>query len=211
MRLQLSVALPALLLVALLAEPLLELAFGAAWTPAAPALSLLCIAALATACGQTLTGLALARRRLRRTLAVQWAGAVLTAALVAAAVWIDASLVAVATGVMCASLLTAVGQQVRLGGEVPGSGQALARDLSRLAVPALLSVLVMLGVERLSGTHHLLRLVLPSATGVGVFYAAGWWLAREQLQPLTQELGEADAKGSAALRPFAQRAVRSGR
>ncbi len=52
LQLQLSVALPALLIVAVVAEPLLAVVFGTAWTPAAPALSLLCVAAFATTCAR---------------------------------------------------------------------------------------------------------------------------------------------------------------
>lgn len=186
-RLQLSVAVPALLGLALLSQPLVAVLFGTQWQDAAPAITILSLAALVTTCGQTLAGLALAQGAMRRNLEVQLVNAVLVVLAVVMALFVAPSVTSVAGGVLVASIATLAWQQCRLGPALGLSARPLVTDLLRLSPPAAVMIGGLLAVthSRLGGVG---QLAVGTVIGALLFGTAARWMAPQQVQPLVLEL-----------------------
>lgn len=168
-----SAIIPALVLLAIEARPVILLLLGPQWEPSVPLFRMLCVGAIANALAKTVNWLYLAEGRTRRQM--RWG--FVTLPVFVAAVFIGSSWgpLGVATGFAVANWLVVIpevlyclrGSHLSLGDYAAAAGRPVVASALAAAM-----ALVTFGI---SGDLSIVRLVLRSAVFLGA-YAATWLL-----------------------------------
>jgi O-antigen/teichoic acid export membrane protein len=168
-----SAIIPALVLLALEARPVILLLLGPQWEPSVPLFRMLCVGAIANALAKTVNWLYLAEGRTRRQM--RWGFVTLPVFVIAVLVGSSWGPLGVATGFAVANWLVAIPEVLYC---LRGSHLSLAdytAAAGRPVVAAALAAAVALVTFGVSGDLSIVSLVLRSAVFLGV-YAATWFL-----------------------------------
>jgi PST family polysaccharide transporter len=168
-----SAIIPALVLLAIEARPVILLLLGPQWEPSVPLFRMLCVGAIANALAKTVNWLYLAEGRTRRQMG--WGFVTLPVFIVAVFIGSSWGPLGVATGFAVANWLVAIPEVLYC---LRGSHLTLtdyAAAAGRPVVASALGAVVALVTFGISGDLSIVWLVLRSALFLGV-YAATWFL-----------------------------------
>ena len=187
--LQAGLGIPALLGVAALAAPIVAVFFGPQWSAAVAPMQILTIVALVDVHMNTVSVMAIARRRVLWNTGVVGIRAAATAAFAFAAASVFGTLTAVAWGVALASLLTLVVQESTASRFLGVGLRPILRPLMVYLVLAGLMAIAVAGLVH--GTPEwrpLVQLAVGVALGVGVYLGLGSLIAGRYIRPLVGEV-----------------------